>query len=137
MKLKLFFITCSVFFLASCDKIFLDVAGKDADLQGKWQMDNADTVYYNFQKNLFQYQIYQQKDKLSAVFGYYVLQGDTSIDIQLLRKEASFSLNYLGWDTIPAPDGNDIIHKQFKIKKLTSKKLILSSDDDDISLHKF
>jgi hypothetical protein len=137
MKLKLFFVTCGVFLFCSCDKIFLDVEGKDADLQGKWQMDNADTVYYNFQKNLFQYQIYQQKDKLSIACGYYVLGDTADIDIQLLREQASFPLNYLGWDTIQAPDGNDIIHKLFKIKQLTSKKLILSSGNEDVSFHKF
>jgi hypothetical protein len=128
---------CSVFFFSSCDKIFLDVEGKDADLQGKWQMDNADTVYFNFQNNLFLYQIYRVKNQMSGVYGYYILQGDTTIDIQLLRTQASFSLDYLGWDTIYSSNGNDTIHKLFKIKKLTSKKLILSSDREDISFHKF
>ncbi|MDR2622005.1 MAG: lipocalin-like domain-containing protein [Dysgonamonadaceae bacterium] len=137
MKLKLFFMICSVFFFSSCDKIFLDVEGKDADLQGKWQMDNADTVYFNFQNNLFLYQIYRVKNQMSGVYGYYILQGDTTIDIQLLRTQASFSLDYLGWDTIYSSNGNDTIHKLFKIKKLTSKKLILSSDREDISFHKF
>jgi hypothetical protein len=137
MKSKLIFIICLVLFFYSCDKIFLDVEGKEADLQGKWQMDNADTVYYNFQKNLFQYQIYREKDKLSEVYGYYVLHGDTAIDLQLLRQWDSFPLDYLGWDTIQASDGNDIICKLFKIKQLTNKQLILSSGNKDISFHKF
>jgi len=136
MKVKIFFVICSVFFFYSCDKIFLGVDGKEADLQGKWQMDNADTVYYNFQNNLFQYQIYLEKNKLSMVYGYYIMQGD-SIDLRLLRIYASFPMDYLGWDTIPGPYGNDTICKSFKIEQLTSKRLILSSDNEDISFHKF
>lgn len=137
MKSKLFSVICSALFFCSCDKIFLDVEGKEADLQGKWQMDNADTVYYNFQNNLFLYQIYRVKDRISGVYGYYTMYGDTAIDLQLLRTQASFPLDYLGWDTIPAPGGNDMICKLFKIKQLTSKKMILSSEGKDISFHKF
>jgi hypothetical protein len=138
LKNKLFLVICSAFFFCSCDKIFLDVEGKEADLQGKWQMDNADTVYYNFQKKLFQYQIYLKKDSLSeGLYGYYVLHGDTAIDLQLLRQYASFSLDYLGWDTIRASNGNDTICKSFKIKQLTNKQLILSSGSENISFHKF
>ena len=137
MRLKLFLVICGVFLFCACDKIFLGVEGKDADLQGKWQMDNADTVYFNFQNNLFQYQIYRVKDHVSSVYGYYILHNDTAIDLQLLRAEASFPLDYLKWDTIHTSNGNDTIYKLFKIKQLTCKKLILSSDNEDISFHKF
>ncbi|GHT55655.1 hypothetical protein FACS189451_07270 [Bacteroidia bacterium] len=137
MKFKIFLVICGAFFFCSCDKIFLDVEGKEADLQGKWQMDSADTVYYNFQNNLFLYQIYRVKDRTSNVYGYYILHGDTAIDLQLLGTQAGFPLDYLGWDTIPASDGNDTICKLFNIKQLTSKKLILSSGGKDISFHKF
>jgi len=137
MRVKIFLVICSVFFFCSCDKIFLGVEGKEADLQGKWQMINADTVYYNFQNNLFQYQIYRVKDQISAVYGYYILHGDTAIDLQLLRVQSSFPLDYLGWDTLHAPDGNDTIYKLFKIKQLTASKLTLSSDKEDISFRKF
>jgi len=137
MKIKLFFVICSVFFFYSCDKIFLDVEGKEADLQGKWQMDNADTVFYNFQKNLFQYQIYKEKDQQSVVFGYYVLHSDTAIDIKFLKMQTSIPLDYLGWDTIYSTDGNDTIHKLFRIEQLTSKKLTLSSNNGKMSFHKF
>jgi len=137
MRVKIFFVICSVFFFYSCDKIFLDVEGKEADLQGKWQMDNADTIFYNFQKNLFQYQIYKGKDQLSEVFGYYILHSDTAIDIKFLRMQTSFPLDYLGWDTIYSSNGNDTIHKLFNIEQLTNKKLILSSNNGKKSFHKF
>jgi len=137
MRVKLFFVICSVFFFCSCDKIFLGVEGKEAYLQGKWQMDNVDTVYYNFQNNLFQYQIYKEKDRLFTAYGYYILHGDTAIDLQLLRQHASFSLDYLGWDATFASDGSEAVHKLFKIRQLTSIKLILLSDNEVISFHKF
>ena len=137
MRVKIFLVICSVFFFYSCDKIFLDVEGKEADLQGKWQMDNADTIFYNFQKNLFQYQIYKGKDQLSEVFGYYILHSDTAIDIKFLRMQTSFPLDYLGWDTIYSSNGNDTIHKLFNIEQLTNKKLILSSNNGKKSFHKF
>ena len=136
MKLRLFLVICSVFFFYSCDKIFLGVEGKQADLQGKWQMTNVDTVYFNFQNNLFQYQIYLKKDSISAVYGYYIMQGD-SIELRLLRIYAKFPLDYLKWDTLPGPFENDTIYKSFRIEQLTGKKLILSSDNENIAFHKF
>jgi len=123
--------------MISCDKIFLNVSGKEADLQGKWQMDNADTVYYNFQNSLFRYQIYLSEDRMSSVQGYYVLYGDTALDLRLLRKFSSVSLNYLGWDTLRSSTGQDTIFKRFTIDKLTKKQLILSSDNGNMSFHKF
>jgi hypothetical protein len=139
MKKTLFFVFCSLSFLVSCDKIFLDVEGKDADLQGKWQMDNADTVYFNFQKNLFQYQIYRKKGdaSTSVAYGYYTLHGDTAIDLKLLREFSPFPLDYLGWDTLYAAAKKDTLAKTFKIKEINNKKLIIFSDNETLSFHKF
>lgn len=100
-------------------------------------MENVDTVYYNFQKNLFQYQIYRKKETISSAFGYYTLKGDTAIDLKLLREYASFSLDHLEWDTLYSSAKKDTIFKAFRIEKLTSKKLILSSDKGKITFHKF
>jgi hypothetical protein len=137
MKKILFFVICSIFLFVSCDKIILDVEGNEADLQGKWQMDRADTVYYNFQKSLFQYQIYQEKDKMSYALGYYILQGDTAINLKLLSGQSSLSLKHLNWDTIYDATGQAVISKAFKIEKLTNKKLVLSSTSEILSFHKF
>ncbi|MDR3217688.1 MAG: lipocalin-like domain-containing protein [Dysgonamonadaceae bacterium] len=131
---KLFFlVVCSLFLLVSCDKLFLDVEGSEADLQGKWQMDGVDTVYYNFQKSLFQYQIYRQKDKMTSIYGYYFLHGDTVIDLKLFKKDIPSSLTVSGWDDAD----DDMKSKSFRISKLTNKKLILSADDEMISFRKF
>ena len=137
MKKTLFFVICSLVLLVSCDKLFVHISGKEAELQGKWQMDNADTVYFNFQNSLFQYQIYLKKDVISSVVGYYYLYGDTAIDLRLLRQYASFSLDYLGWDTLCSATGQDTIFKAFKIESFTNNKLILTSDNGKLSFHRY
>jgi len=138
MKRSLFFVICSLLFLVSCDKMFVRISGKEADLQGKWQMNNADTVYYNFQNSLFMYQIYRTPGHMSGVYGYYVLYGDTAIELRLLRQYAGFSLNYLGWDTLRSETaGEDTICKKFTIERFTTKDLVLSSEDKTTSFHKF
>ena len=137
MKKAIFFVTCTVLFLISCDKLFVGISGMEADLQGKWQQDNADTVFYNFQNSLFAYQIYLNKVTIKQVFGYYNMYGDTAIDLRLLSEYADFSLKPLGWDTLYSATGQDTIFKSFKIEELTSKKLILRSDNGKTSFHKF
>ena len=123
--------------MISCDKLFVGVSGKEADLQGKWQMDGADTVYYNFQNSIFQYQIYRKKDAAFSVYGYYTLYGDTALDLRLLRKYSSIPLDYLKWDTLYSSTGQDTLFKAFKIEKFTKKQLILHSNNERISFHKF
>ena len=137
MRKTVFFVICNLLFLVSCDKLFVHISGKEADLQGKWQMDNADTVYYNFQNSLFLYQIYLQEKEISSVQGYYTLYGDTALDLRLLREYASISLNHLGWDTLRSVTDQDTIFKRFTIEKFTSKQLILSSNNGKLSFHKF
>jgi len=137
MRKTLFFVICSFLFFISCDELFVHVSKEEAALQGKWQMDNADTVYYNFQNSLFQYQIYRKKDVMSQVYGYYYLYGDTALELRLLREFSSFPLDYLGWDTLYSATRQDTIYKVFKIEKYTSKKLVLLSNNGEISFHKF
>ena len=137
MKRTLFFVTCAFLLLIACDKLFVGVSGNSAELQGKWQRNDADTVYYNFQNSLFLYQIYLAKDDMSLAYGYYTLYGDTSIDLRLLSEYSPYSLDYLGWDTLRSATGQDTIFKSFKIEKLTSKELILSSNKGIMSFHKF
>ena len=137
MKKTLFFVTCGVLFLASCDKLFVGVSGKEAELQGKWQQDNADTVFYNFQNSIFMYQFYLNKDTIFQAYGYYTLYGDTAIDLRLLREYANVSLDHLGWDTLYSATGQDTIFKAFRINELTNKKLVLQSNNGKVSFHKF
>ena len=137
MKKTVFFVICSLVCLVSCDKIFVYISGKEADLQGKWQIDNADTIYYNFQNSLFLYQIYLKEDKISSAQGYYTLYDDTALELRLLRKYSSSSLNLIGWDTLHSSTDQDTIFKRYTIDKFTKKQLILSSNDEKSSFHKF
>jgi len=137
MKKTVFFVICGLLFLISCDKMFVFISGKEADLQGKWQMDNADTVYYNFQNSLFQYQIYLQKDEISSVNGYYTLYGDTAIELRLLREYSPIPLDHLGWDTLYSSTYKDTIFNKFTIEKFTNKQLVLSSNNEKMSFRKF
>ena len=137
MKKTLIFVICILSLLSSCDKLFVGISGKEADLQGKWQMDGADSVYFNFQNSLFLYQIYEKKDVLSQAFGYYTLYKDSGLDLRLLREYSSISLDHLGWDTLVSITGQDTLYKAFKIEGFTKNKIVLSSEDKKISLHKF
>ena len=137
MRKTLIFVICSLVFLLSCDDMFVRISGKEAELQGKWKMDNADTVYYNFQNSIFQYQIYRKENSISHVYGYYTLYGDTALDIRLLTEYANFSLDYLKWDTLYSTTNQDTIFKSYKIEKFTKKQLTLYSDNERTSFHKF
>ena len=137
MKKTVFFVISIILFMVSCDKLFVGVTGKEVDLQGKWQIDNADSVYYNFQNSLFQYQIYTKENNISDVYGYYTLYEDTAIELRLLREYSQISLDHLKWDTLYSATGQDTICKIFNLDKFTKKELILSSDKGKISLHKF
>ena len=136
MRKTVFFVICCLILLSSCDKIFVDISGKEADLQGKWKVDNVDSVYYNFQSSLFQYQIYQQKEAMSMAYGNYTLY-DTALDIRLLSEHTVISLDHLKWDTLFSSTSHDTIFKRFTIEKLTNKQLVLNSNNGKISLHKF
>ena len=137
MRKTVLFVTCSILFMVSCDKLFVGIEGRDVDLQGKWQMDNTDNVYYNFQNSLFQYQIYNSENIISDVYGYYTLYEDKAIELRLLREYSPISLDHLGWDTLYSATGRDTICKKFTIEKFTKKQLILHSDKGKESLHKF
>ena len=137
MRKTVFFVISLFLFLVSCDKLLFNISGKEADLQGKWQMDNVDTVFYNFQNSLFQYQIYTQKDVMMAVNGYYTLYGDSAIDLRLIREYSPIHLDFLGWDTLYSSTNKDIIFNRFTIEKFNKKQLILNSNKGKVSFHKF
>jgi len=137
MKGTLLFVVCSFVLLISCDVIFVHVSGKEIELQGKWQMDNADSVFFNFQNNIFLYQIYIKKDEMSNGYGYYSMYGDTGLELRLLREYSSLSLDHLRWDTLSSVTGQDTIFKLYRIEKLTGKQLILKTNNEKINFHKF
>ena len=125
--------------LFACDKLFIDgIEGTDANLQGKWQQTSDNTVYYNFQNNLFEYQKYIQEDSILSIFGYYTLLGDTAIYLELLPKyleinrvPTSYPLDFLEWDIIPGTgagfDTTDTIVQQFSLHFTTNREMKLSN----------
>ena len=78
MMKNLIAITCFVVALVSCNKV-------EHKLEGKWQLktveangvvQTVDTVWYNFQTSLFEYQLYDPaKDVYRTNFGYKTLEG--------------------------------------------------------------
>ena len=137
MKKIIFFVISVLVLLTSCDKLFVYVSGREVDLQGKWKMENVDTVFYNFQNNIFQYQIYVQKDVIKSVDGFYTLYGDTAIDLRLLQEYSPIHLDFLGWDTLRSYIYKDTIFSRFTIEKLTKKQLVLHSNKGRESFYKF
>jgi hypothetical protein len=127
----------SLLTLSACDKLFLDVEGTDADLQGKWQLTSADTVYFNFQKNLFQFQIYVEKDSLKHAFGYYLLAKNDSIRLELARNTSQYPLDNLAWHPFDDEYHQTMVYKNFRIDLINSKKLVLSSGNEMLTFRKF
>ena len=140
----LFFLT-ALLLLISCDKLFVNgIEGIEVDLQGKWQQTTDNTVYYNFQNNLFEYQKYIQEDSILSVFGYYTLLGDTVVYLELLPKyveinhvPATYPLDFLEWDTISGTAATDTLTQLFSLKFTTNKELTLSNSSKNYIFRKF
>lgn len=153
-KIILIFVCLCSLFLGSCDKMFVDVSGFDAKLQGKWQLQSikddvtiydVDTIYYNFQNNLFQYQVYFKEDSMLCFFGYYTLYSDTAVYLELMSTGASVNnkvytgpLNVMNWDMTGSDSlGNDTVARYFRIKELKKGKLNLVHQNEEYFFQKF
>jgi hypothetical protein len=134
---RVFYTLLVLLMLSACDKLILKVDGDDANLQGKWQQTPEDTVFFNFQKNLFQYQIYVEKDSMKQAYGYYTLNENKTIKLELLQEHSSFSLDHLGWNTIYSGNYQDTIYKIFHVDLINSKKMVLSSGNETLNFQKF
>lgn len=123
----------SLFLLASCDK-------PERQLEGKWLLKEVeengvvtpvDTVWYNFQTSLFQYQIYDRaSDTYQVCYGYKVMNDEHSLDLEL-------TFDYEGvLDFLPLTDWNSAT-RHFEIESLTGKELRLSGDGKHYLFSKF
>lgn len=123
----------SLFLLASCDK-------PERQLEGKWLLKEVeengtvtpvDTVWYNFQTSLFQYQIYvRANDTYRVCYGYKVMNDERSLDLEL-------TFDYEGvLDFLPLTDWNSAT-RHFEIESLTGKELRLSGDGKHYLFSKF
>lgn len=137
MRLKIKKILCAagtLLLLTSCGQEL------NTPLEGKWQLQKVetggqviavDTIYYNFQNTLFNYQIYSPAtDSYQEEFGFNTMPNDHTINIQLTDTPVAvdYFLPFTDWkkDT-----------RSFTIDKVSSKQLILSADNKTYTFRKF
>lgn len=133
MMKSLIAIACLSIALLSCNKV-------EHNLEGKWQLktveaggavQTVDTVWYNFQTSLFEYQFYvPATGNYSTNFGYKTLDGDTKLELELIIEgdPATSFLRFTDW-TSPK--------RTFTIDKSTATRLVLSGDGKTYTFHKF
>jgi hypothetical protein len=124
-------------FLSICLAGFV-ACSKDMEdkLDGKWQMQQieangnvqkVDTIFYNFQTSLFQYQIYDsRKNVYPSGYGFKTMKGDNEL---LLELEASDDfLKQTDWASK---------ERTFTIEKVTGKELVLTGEGKRYTFRKF
>lgn len=115
------------FLLASCDSY-------TTDMEGKWQLERiesesgisqVDTVWYNFQTSLFQYQIYDQSTRSYRTSdGFNTYEKDKLV----LRLFSENILPYTDWNTSV---------RDFIVEKKNRNALILSSEGKKYYFRRF
>ena len=132
MKKSLIIAISALLGLGACDTM-------TTNLEGKWQLNQiesegnvatVDTVWYNFQTTLFQYQIYDRTtDQYLAVHGYHTYEnGILSLDLfQSTEDERNF-LKRTDWDSA---------QRSFSVEEISREKLILSDDGKRYIFRKF
>ena len=120
--------------LAACGK------ENESALEGKWQLKTVetdglarkvDTVWYNFQTSLFEYQMYDPTtDTYRWNYGFNTLNADGTLELELIHygKPLEEFLPYTDW-TSPK--------RTFTIEHASSGKLILSDNGKTYSFEKF
>jgi hypothetical protein len=116
----------------------LTACSKDTDdkLDGKWQMQQieangnvqkVDTIFYNFQTSLFQYQIYDARNNTYPKRnGFKTVQGDNELLLEL--ETSNDFLKQTDWTSK---------NRVFTIEKVTGKELILTGDGKRYTFRKF
>lgn len=122
----------AIFLWSACDS-------HTTEFEGKWQLAEieyagnvtpVDTVWYNFQTSLFQYQIYDRTtDQYLAVHGYHTYEnGILSLDLfQSTEDERNF-LERTDWDSA---------QRSFSVEEISREKIILSDDGKRYIFRKF
>ncbi len=107
----------------------------DDKLEGKWQLQQTetngnvqqtDTVFYNFQTSLFMYQIYNRAtDSYPYSYGYKTVQDDGKL---LLKVNQQAFIQMTDWSDT---------ERIFTIEKLSGGSLVLSSEGKIYTFRKF
>ena len=127
--------------IAFCVILFVSCS-KDTEskLFGKWQLQkveasgnvqNVDTVYFNFEHSLFMYQVYVTEiDSFRHQYGYNTLEGEKTLLLELENDPRPISkfLPYTDWNSSK---------QTYTIDKLESKQLILSREGKTYTFRQF
>lgn len=122
----------AIFLWSACDSYTTEFEGKWqlAEIEYAGNVTPVDTVWYNFQTSLFQYQIYDRTtDQYLAVHGYHTYEnGILSLDLfQSTEDERNF-LERTDWDSA---------QRSFSVEEISREKLILSDDGKRYIFRKF
>ena len=112
----------------------------EQQLEGKWQlkevrqpegqMERVDTVWYNFQTSLFEYQLYVPAlDSMRNLYGYKTLLGADSLELELI---SYFNTTQ---DFLPLTDWS-APKRLFRIVEQRGDRLVLESDGKEYHFKK-
>ena len=120
--------------IALCGSLLSLIACGDSlerQLEGKWQLktveqngqiETVDTVWYNFQNSLFEYQVYVPAiDSVRNMYGYKTLVDDQHLELELVSYFITIK------DFLPITDWS-APKRTFQIEESTGSRLTLSSE---------
>ena len=129
--------------LALCGGLLSLIACGDSlerHLEGKWQLktveqngqvETVDTVWYNFQNSLFEYQVYVPAiDSVRNMYGYKTLADDQHLELELVSYFITIK------DFLPLTDWSSY-KRTFQIEESTGSRLILSSEGKTYTFKKY
>ena len=112
----------------------------ERQLEGKWQLktveqngqiETVDTVWYNFQNSLFEYQVYVPAiDSVRNMYGYKTLVDDQHLELELVSYFITIK------DFLPITDWS-APKRTFQIEESTGSRLTLSSEGKTYIFNKY
>ena len=129
--------------IALCGGLLSLIACGDSlerQLEGKWQLktveqngqiETVDTVWYNFQNSLFEYQVYVPAiDSVRNMYGYKTLVGDQHLELELVSYFITIK------DFLPITDWSSP-KRTFQIEESSGSRLTLSSEGKTYTFKKY
>lgn len=120
----------------------------ETKLEGKWQMQwmetggvrtAVDTIYYNFQNNLFLFQYRLPNNQTAGIYGYKELKNDDqTLVLEIDDREGLGAPNSpSGLQQFYTISGWESATHTFTVDKLTRSQLILSDEKSSYIFRKF
>ena len=129
--------------IALCGGLLSLIACGDSlerQLEGKWQLktveqngqiETVDTVWYNFQNSLFEYQVYVPAiDSVRNMYGYKTLVDDQHLELELVSYFITIK------DFLPLTDWSSP-KRTFQIEESTDSRLTLSGEGKTYTFKKY